>query len=395
MIITEEPESFTFRFVWDTDVRKMQNGSEQRESRIQYPGIEVDAEFVFDNEEAMRAIRAALFTGPTTAHEIAFWPMEGRVTGSTAANNIKVAAKDSAMLAAIGNRLFLRKAGEDDHIATVTGVALAAGVYTLTLNPAPAAGLREAGVSVMPLLGIYLYDEPTTSRWRLQNGMRWSLRAVSRVYFANLGLGGDDPSEHDTMLLLDAASVVAKDETLAEQHQGGVMGVSLPGTLESVSLYDFADIARQCNFSWHNSTDRQWWLNFLLIVEGRRQPFLHPTWRKDLLTDTDPVDGSNELLVLDDPDYRPWWAAVSHKRLAVMWDDGTFQPVTVEDITDNLDGTLTLGLASNIVVPSGATFLQLSFLEVVRLANDTVEFKYDAGAATIDLPLVVVQDEPE
>jgi hypothetical protein len=393
MIVSQEPDSFVLRLTWDTEILKLAGGKEQRFAHERLPSIEVEASFVLERAE-LAEVRTRLFRDYLLEHEIVLWIFETTVAGSTGADNIVIDELSAAPLAEVGRRLLIRVPGLADHEAEVTAVGAVGSDALLTLDPPPPAAYRATGVQVLPLIGIHLQDGQATGRWRLNEAGRFNLSAVSTSFFESLGAGGAAVPEYDSFYLLDIPPSIDDREMLTEQHQAAVQGLEALGPTSPVSHYEYGDIARQAKFSWNTEADRQFWFTFFAAVEGRRMPFLFPTWRPDLVTAEDPVDTATELVVTDAPDYREWWAARSHKRLAIMWSDGTFQPVTVSAITDNLDGTLTLDLTDPIEIPAGAEFEYLSFLEIVRLAEDKIELSGEHGQYRFNLPLVTVQDEP-
>lgn len=390
MIIAFEPVSYSFSLTWDTQIIKASDGTEQRMAVGGPPRLDINAQFLLDLDD-LREVRSMLFREPDAVHEMVLWHEETQVIGSTGADNIVIPQVAADCLAAEDRRLILRVAGEDDHVATVTAVANVGDDYQLTLDPAPAAVYRAAPTRVLPLYEVYLRDNQTTSRWRLNEVGRWAMSAVGKTFFTGAGTGSIDIPTFDGHLMLDVPSSIGEKDTLTEQHQAMIEGLgSDVGPAVPVTQMAFGDIAREAKFAWHSDEDRQFWKNFLYTVEGRRRPVLTPTWRPDLELAAPTAATGDEILVLDTPDLRDWWTADSHKRLAFMFSDGTFEAGKVVAIDDNLDGTLTLTLDDPLT--SGDDIEFISFLETVRLANDRVEVEYAAGQGRFDLPLVVVQD---
>lgn len=387
MIIDYDPVSYTATLAWDTVIIKTESGIEQRAARVRLPRLDISEDVLVEPADA-KALRASLFTAPAALHEIVVWHEETFVLGSTGVDNIIVSGLAGDCLAAVGRRLILRLADHDDHTAQVTAVGSSGSNYVLTLDPAPAAALRDRPTMVLPLMSVQLKDNATTNRWRLDNIVRWKVETIGRTFFSG-GTGADALPTFDGYVLLDVPSSI-DDSGLAEQHQGALAGGDAPGYVDLTTGAIAGDISRAARFGWITETERQFWKLFLYTVEGRRQTFLHPTWREDLELAGPTAASGSTLDVLDTPDYRDWFA--THKYLALMFDDGTFEPVKVTLVTDNLDGTLTLTLSS--AMTTGDTIAYISLLETVRLASDEVEFQLQPGGASFELGLTVVQDYP-
>jgi hypothetical protein len=387
MRFTYEPESFTWRLVWETDIVRPRSGVEQRAAIVRMPRHEFDAEYVLDLED-LREVRSGLHAGAESTHQLPMWSHEAPVIEFDGSGNVVIDSLHSEAFP-VGRSVLIRDEEFGDFVGEITDSEFDGGTVVLTLDPEVGSAYHKPDVLVTPLVDVYVHDDLTTGRWRLNDIGRFDLKAVSQAYFETMGFGADALPTFDGYYLLDVPPSIDDDEVLTEQHRADVTGMDGAGVLKPVTGIARGDVVRQAKFAWHTPADRQFWLKFLWAVEGRRVPFLTPTWRPDLdLTHAQTAD-TDELDVAASPDFRTWWTLVPSRRyLAVMFEDGTFEAAEVTAVTDNLDNTHTLTLAATLT--TGGPIAYLSLLEVVRLASDVVEVTCLHGRGHFNLPLVAV-----
>jgi hypothetical protein len=134
-----------------------------------------------------------------------------------------------------------------------------------------------------------------------------------------------------------------------------------------------------------NPGEMDWWRDFLDGIHGMRDPFLMPTWFHDLVLFETPTPGSSQMIVTA-PDYAAlYWPFETYKRLQLETEAGLVWRKVV-GVTDNIDGTTTLDFDT----PLGATaeevaILKVSFLNLTRLATDTVTLTHERIRTSIEL----------
>lgn len=131
--------------------------------------------------------------------------------------------------------------------------------------------------------------------------------------------------------------------------------------------------------------EMDWWRDFLDLVRGQQNPFLIPTWFADL-TPAAPPSVSTTQLVITGSDYAAlYFPHQTFKRLQIETAAGLIWR-TVVSAVDNGDGTTTLELN----LPFGDTaddvlIGKISFLNIVRLASDTVTLQHERIRTQIEL----------
>jgi len=132
-----------------------------------------------------------------------------------------------------------------------------------------------------------------------------------------------------------------------------------------------------------------YWRDFLDARLGRQGVFLMPTWLEDLELESMP-DGSNQLVLADDEYVAELFPYETYKRLAIFSDAGVAYRA-VSSAVANGDGTATLFLDS----PYGATadeqaVYRVSFLNLVRLGEDSVKFTHQQDRSYLELKFMTV-----
>ncbi len=131
--------------------------------------------------------------------------------------------------------------------------------------------------------------------------------------------------------------------------------------------------------------EMDWWRDFLDLIRGQQNPFLIPTWFADV-TPATPPSASTTQLVITGSDYAAlYFPHQTFKRLQIETAAGVIWR-TVLSAVDNGDGTTTLELN----LPFGDTaddvlIGKISFLNIVRLASDTVTLQHERIRTQIEL----------
>ncbi len=134
-----------------------------------------------------------------------------------------------------------------------------------------------------------------------------------------------------------------------------------------------------------NPGEMDWWRDFLDLIRGQQNPFLIPTWFADLALASAPTPSTTQLLITGSDYAALYFPYETFKRLQIETAAGVIWR-TVLSAVDNGDGTTTLELN----LPFGASaddvlISKVSFLNMVRLASDTVTLQHERVRTQIEL----------
>lgn len=109
---------------------------------------------------------------------------------------------------------------------------------------------------------------------------------------------------------------------------------------------------------------------FLLKVQGKYGEFLSPSFNTNFRIKNEGVIGNSLVIASDD------YTNYSNRRyIAVQFNDGTWQQVTVSNAVDNGNGTTTLSLITAINLPS-SEIARCCYMGVYRLDGDMIEITH-------------------
>lgn len=134
-----------------------------------------------------------------------------------------------------------------------------------------------------------------------------------------------------------------------------------------------------------NPGEMDWWRDFLDLIRGQQNPFLIPTWFADLTLASAPTPSTTQLVITGSDYAALYFPYETFKRLQIETAAGAIWR-TVLSAVDNGDGTTTLELN----LPFGASaddvlISKVSFLNMVRLASDTVTLQHERIRTQIEL----------
>lgn len=134
-----------------------------------------------------------------------------------------------------------------------------------------------------------------------------------------------------------------------------------------------------------NPGEMDWWRDFLDLAKGQQNPFLIPTWFADLAVASPPTESTTQLIIAGTDYASLYFPHETFKRLQIETAAGLIWR-KVLSTADNGDGTTTLELS----LPFGATpadvqITKVSFLNIVRLASDSVTLVHERIRTQIEL----------
>lgn len=382
-------------YSWHTDIFKSYSGQEQRINTTgPYPRQRFEgAAFLLDADT--RSVRATMQRAASSGSTflLALPHEEIITTADSVGTTLTVSTTAQSDWAIVTQRVAVVAS---DGTAT-DAVIQAVTSTTLRLDVAPNV---KAGARIMPLIQVLLDSTQGFSRYPV-NVDTWSIRCMANTF----GWVGQDVMGRGAQIATYASGTVAASSitdadliifdrvnliegTAAESMLSLTEVVDLGALPFSAGAAPVPDWARPIRYSSSASQDFQWLKAFLRLCLGRQRPFALSTNRDDLIFVS--AIGSR-LRVEDDGDYTSWYASVAHRLLALTKTDGTIQYVGVGSLTDNGDGTLTLGLDAIVT----GTVSRISFLEIVRFDNgdsDDFSVTWDGGTFATDLIARTVEE---
>lgn len=371
----------TITYEWPSVVRKAWSGKESRASLARTPRQRFEMTSLLSDAQ-MRAVLEVLEANSADApafllglpHE------ELRVAGSTS-SSITVDSLALCDWAVSGQRIVV--VGRDGTTTAETWISGTPGGVTIPVGSDVSAVALD-GARVMPAVAVVLEAEQGFDRHRV-GVMQWDLRArATQVgYGATTQFGvGVTVAEHDGMAVWDRGNVTSR---VAQPLLSDTDAVDQGLGIDAIGKRDQSDWRRQIRIESSDASEWQWFKAFLADVRGRSQAFLAPTGRPDLV----PVgDASTGTLTVTGADYTAaWFPSLAHRRVKLVFADGTHAYRTVNASVDNGDGTHDLTLAS----AAAGTLDRVEFLETVRLDSDEIGVHWSGFSFESSLQARVVQ----
>lgn len=385
-------------FEWATDVMKAMSGGEQRVSLIESPKMRFEGSTLLIDDELTgdRVIRTLLVGGAPTGQP--YWlaiPHEELTVAQDATTGV-IFVNTTA-------NCDWANPGQNVALVGLDGVSLSYAVVqskianAVIVSPAPSAASSKRGSSIVPLITVLLEAQQGLGRYAV-NVTDWGVKARALLFgYAGLDTFG-------TGATLNSFVSMTGDEIPVFDYGLGVTGGPTQESMQSlIDMLDLgavpramhytptmADWGREIRVNSGSVAVYQWLKLFLCTVRGRFRHFWLPTWRPDLVYDSTPISNTLKVKsgeVLGSGDYMTWFNNTEHKYLQVLKTDGTIQYTGVTDAGDNFDGTITLETTANIT----GTPEMISFLELVRLDSDIVEFEWSGHVFSTSLIARVVQ----
>lgn len=123
--------------------------------------------------------------------------------------------------------------------------------------------------------------------------------------------------------------------------------------------------------------EMDWWRDFITALVGQREPFLMPTWRRDLTLAVIPNPGDYQIEINEDTYSAQQFPYDTYKRLQFLNSSGDIIYRTVTGVTDQPGGTTLLDLDDPLPLNfAWAEDFDISFLNKVRLATDQVRLEH-------------------
>jgi len=366
-----------------TDIHQPISGLETRTKLLSRPRETIKTDVIITDEDVFRLLRRRRAFNPTDVYLI---PV--RFEGATAQSDVGGTSFSLDVTyvdwAVPGQRVFIEGPSAAYH-AVIQTAGGGPGIVTVTVDTAPPSGNFPAiATTVNPVRPFYLESPSSVGRYQVGAG---SWTAVARGYDPVAVIGtGATINTVDGRTILDRAPIV--DGLGAEDRpEGQVVMHDYGARVLPEWQRTSSDIFRSHQFTIRSSAERQYYRKFLETVAGRQKTFLLPTWRADFV----PVPGSetgSQVDFEDGGDYaNSWFTDSSHRRFWVTTTAGVVSFLLASTATVVANRSRVTFFSA--VPANPASFM---FLELVRLANDAVEFVFEAGCiGSVELRFLTVR----
>jgi len=362
-----------------TDVHKSWSGLERRTALLGKPRESLALTATIIDETVFRELRRRRVFDPTALFLIPVRHEAAAVSGDVTGTSFVVDGTYLDWLVP-GQRVYIE--GSTSGYAAVIQTAGAGPGATVTVDIAPPSGVFPGTCTVvMPIRHFYLEPANPVTRYNVGAG-QWAVTARAKFPMTTIGTGAV-VNTFDGLPVLDVQPIIV-GLGAEDRPDGGVEVFDYDGAISLEWSRDVADIFRGHAYVITGHADRQYHRKFLETVVGRQKPFLLPTWRDDFAVASQA--GAN--ITLDDgfAYASDWFPSLAHRRLRLELVNGSVIYRRVLSIS----GTTQSILTTDSSIP--ATISRLMLLETVRLANDTVEFEFEAGVkGALELRFLVVQ----
>ena len=383
---------------WSTTIYQTYSGAEQRESLLNMPRRRIEG-VAFLRDSVSRDARGLLMrfaaTGATFLMGLTF--EELTLVSNSAGTVVNVGTTTLSDWILPGQRAML-VSPDGTGLSVVVQSSTAT---TISLDVAPGTTGR-AGARIMPLIPVVFDSQQGFSRYPVGVDL-WTIRAqaVSPGYSGTQRMG----TGATVTTFTDGSGIpfanITDDDLLIWDRPNLIEGTASEVMLSGTELLDKGvmpsviggantpEWSRSLKFRSAAPDDWAWLKAFLWHARGRQVPWLLSTNRPDL-SYVATVSGGIKVLSWTTPgggDYQSWFASTAHRRLAITA-GGSVGYFEVLEVTDNLDGTLTLSLD----VPVTGTVTKISLLEQVRFARDEIEVTMRGPVRSIDETVIVVRD---
>ena len=377
-------EGVTHVVEYHTHIIQSWNGLETRTRYLSLPRDRIDGDVVVTDEDVLRELRRRRVFDPSSVFLVPVRYEESTSLTDISGTSFSIDATYLDWLVP-GQRVWIESPAAG-YQAVIQTAGAGPGVVTVTVDAAPPSGNFPAiATTITPLRPFYLHPGSPIGRWNVGAG-RWTASLLGYAPRDVLGTGGV-VSTLDGLTILDTRPSIT-DLGAEDRPEGGVEVHDFGGTILPEWSRTVADIFRSHEYSILSAADRAFWWKFLDTVKGRQKAFLLPTWREDFEssggfggTDTCDFDDGGAYAI-------DWFADASHRRFWIVDAAGAlvFRTATAASVVSG-KSRVTFNSAPGLTGP-----IMLTFLELVRLANDETEFVYEAGClGSIELRFMVVR----
>lgn len=375
---------------WRTRVLTAHNGSEQRISRVRTPRQWVTLRYKFMTDLEVQEVREDIFQAHNSTWRLPLW-WDGYAFTNVAGG--PVVATDTTLY--FDTTLSDFEAGdtvlmEDDITgATESAIISAVNAGNIVLTLGIAAG-KSVWSRVYPYQACRMRDPVALSRARV--GIETG--SVTLDFIAPKSIPGAGGSLTTYQARTDfAAKQLVPESPLAMSDvrysmSSGIDRLDNGAVFDQWTRWPNAVETEPRTYAIADRAAMQTWKARLTSLVGMREPLYAPSFRDDLTLSAQPGVGASTITVnINPPDYETNWWPYRRENLRIATDAGDIYREVLA-VTDNGDDTADLLLDSALPATApGSTINQISFLEHMRLAADTVRFEHYGTRSTVSVML--------
>lgn len=167
------------------------------------------------------------------------------------------------------------------------------------------------------------------------------------------------------------------------------------GPIEQITRWHFTRQEGPRQYLIHRAQQPEtldWWRDFLDTTRGMLNPFLLPTYRRDLFVATMPDDAYLTFVIAGSDYGSLFWPLAPFKRLW-LWTDAGQIPVEITAVDLDDDGNTVCTMAS--AMPTGDAYRNISFISFllkVRLASDEVTLEHHGLETILNLAIRTIPE---
>jgi hypothetical protein len=375
----ETPLEHSWEFM--TDVIVAYDGMEQRLAIRKQPKQRFKAKFFFDNLPDLRQMRADLYLNTSGDVYFPLWHEGVRLNSDIAVFGTDDAEGDFSLSdIAVGDECLIVNPEGEYQSVTVDAI----NDTSISFSDLFDDNFPE-GSYVYPLELVYVSDRPGQDVYPITAG-EVNLDLLMRrqpALGANGGVSYTTYSSKPVLTphpILEGSTGKFNFERLFEEWE-------TENSLFQATATPYAKVYSQKRFLVKTAQERQDWKKFFLDIAGGRETFWVPTWQSDLEVTAQPTNTT--ITVSAALDYKTvYWDTSAIRNLMLVYSDGTVVYRSVSSVVVNMDDTQTLTLNSSY---SNGSVISVSFLELSRLASDTVSWSHRGDHSELKFQVTTVR----
>lgn len=377
-IISQIPEVPVEQIIdFATNILTAHKGAEQRIATRTAPRQSFAYNIHYPDDLSLRILRAQLFNSLPAPVVIPRWFETFPIISESTSGSVDLFADFAFRDFEAGSFVFIQSAdGTAEELQTVSVITDTQLTVGNVLNNTYPIGSR-----VYPASFIQQKDNSGFGRYPVNAG-EFKLSGVGTEILP-LGGRGATISTYNSLSLLDRRPL---NNSLTDEAFFSKMKIIDYGNIfQTESSQDFARIKAPRTFLIDTRAEWQYWKLVLDTNVGRREPFYHPTYRKDLVISEQPAIGGTEIKTIADPNYlTEWFPSPAHKHIRIETGEGDLYREITSAI-DNLDGTISILISPALPATAlGSTISEISFLELCRFGSDKFTVRHWGHYSKID-----------
>lgn len=387
-IIPDVPVNETWQ--WLTDVMVATDGTEQRVALRAVPRRKMNAKLIaLSEEEIMDNIKKALFDFGSQV-VIPYFQYSTTTTADAPSGSVDLAFDPAKTDLREGEYLFIMtKDGQELVKIETLGVAGATVDAPISINV-------PLGSIVAPAFASVVDNKSSISRYSVNDAAEIEVNSTSSQARADFKRPGSDVviTTFEGYAILDKRPL-ADDKVQDLYDQGYERFDYNTGSIEQITRWLFTRQEGPRSYLIHRATQPEtldYWRDFLDTTRGMLNPFLLPTYRRDLFVAAKPDDAYISLLIAGSDYGALLWPNAPFKRL-YLWTDAGQVPVTVTNVSLTEDGDTLCTLAN--AMPTGEAYRNISFISFLlkcRLASDEVQLEHHGLETILNLAVRTIPE---